>query len=154
MELRRSAARSRQCRSPKMACFSLPNTQAKFIASMPRPASHWVHDAQAHIWGSTLVADGKVYIGTEDGSFFIFAANKEKKVLSQMDLGEPSITPVAANGVLYVQTPTRLYAITKGNDTRQLRGPCAKGWRRQAVAYRTGLATQSHASRGLAAKLR
>ena len=31
-----------------------------------------------------------------------------------MDLGEPVYaTPVAANGVLYVQTPTRLYAIAK-----------------------------------------
>ena len=76
---------------------------------------YWVHDTQAHIWGSTLVADGKVYIGTEDGSFFVFEADKEKKLLSQMDLGEPVYaTPVAANGVLYVQTPTRLYAIAKG----------------------------------------
>ncbi len=83
---------------------------------MPRPASrYWVHDTQAHIWGSTLVADGKVYIGTEDGSFFVFEAGKEKKLLSQTDFGEPVYaTPVAANGVLYVQTPTRLYAIAKG----------------------------------------
>ena len=61
------------------------------------------------------MADGKVYIGTEDGSFFVFAADKEKRLLSQVDLGEPVYaTPVAANGVLYVQTPTRLYAIAKG----------------------------------------
>jgi outer membrane protein assembly factor BamB len=75
---------------------------------------YWVHDTQAHIWGSTLVADGKVYIGTEDGSFFVFGAEKEKKLLSQTDLGEPVYaTPVAANGVLYVQTPTQLYAIAQ-----------------------------------------
>ena len=75
---------------------------------------YWVHDTQAHIWASTLVADGKLYIGTEDGNFFIFSAGKGKKLLSQTDLGEPVYsTPVAANGVLYVQTPTRLYAIAK-----------------------------------------
>ncbi len=75
---------------------------------------HWVHDAQAHIWGSTLVADGKVYIGTEDGTFFVFAADKEKKLISQANFGEPIYgTPIAANGVLYVQTPTHLYAIAK-----------------------------------------
>jgi outer membrane protein assembly factor BamB len=76
---------------------------------------HWVHDTQAHIWASTLVADGKVYIGTEDGSFFVFAADKEKQLLGQADFGEPVYaTPVAANGVLYVQTPTHLYAIAEG----------------------------------------
>ena len=61
------------------------------------------------------MADGKLYVGTEDGNFFAFDASKEKKMLSQTDLGEPVYsTPVAANGVLYVQTPTRLYAIAKG----------------------------------------
>jgi outer membrane protein assembly factor BamB len=75
---------------------------------------YWVHDTQAHIWASTLVADGKVYIGTEDGSFFVFDASKEKKLLSQTDLSEPVYaTPVAANSTLFVQTPTRLYAIAK-----------------------------------------
>ena len=24
---------------------------------------HWTHDMKAHMWGSTLVADGKVYVG-------------------------------------------------------------------------------------------
>jgi len=27
----------------------------------------WEHDMQAHIWGSPMVVDGKVYIGDEDG---------------------------------------------------------------------------------------
>ncbi len=75
---------------------------------------HWVEDTKAHIWGSTLAADGKVYIGTEDGTFFVFAASREKKLLSQATFGEPIYsTPIAANGVLYVQTPTHLYALAK-----------------------------------------
>ena len=29
---------------------------------------HWVHDTNSHIWGSTLVADGRVFIGTRTAS--------------------------------------------------------------------------------------
>ena len=43
---------------------------------------YWTHDMKAHMWGSTLVADGKVYCGDEDGDFVVFAASKEKKILS------------------------------------------------------------------------
>jgi hypothetical protein len=35
---------------------------------------------QAHMWGSTFVADGKVYVGDEDGDFVVFASDKEKKI--------------------------------------------------------------------------
>lgn len=72
---------------------------------------HWTHDLKAHVWGSTLVADGKVYIGDEDGDLEVFAASKEKKLLSQTNLGAPIYsTPVVANGVLYVASNTHLFA--------------------------------------------
>ena len=58
------------------------------------------------------MADGKVYIGTEDSALAVFAASKEEKLLSTMDMGSPVYsTPVVANGVLYVQTTTHLFAI-------------------------------------------
>ncbi len=73
---------------------------------------YWTHDLKAHIWGSTLVADGKVYIGTEDGDLAVFAAAKEKKLLSTTNLGAPVYsTPVVANGVLYVASNTHLFAL-------------------------------------------
>jgi outer membrane protein assembly factor BamB len=73
---------------------------------------HWVHDMKAHMWGSTLAADGKVYVGDEDGDFVIMAASKEKKILSEADLGSPVFsTPIVANGVIYVASNTHLYAI-------------------------------------------
>lgn len=72
---------------------------------------YWTHDMKAHMWGSTLVADGKVYCGDEDGDFTVFAASKEKKVLSEINLGAPVYsTPVAANGVLYVHSNSHLFA--------------------------------------------
>jgi len=76
----------------------------------------WVHDMQAHIWGSPLIADGKVYLGDESGNFVVFAASKEKKVLATMNLGAPIYsTAVAANGVLYVASQTHLYAVQAGS---------------------------------------
>lgn len=75
---------------------------------------YWVHDTGSHIWGSTLVADGKVYVGNEDGDMTILSAGKEKKILNKVSFGSPIYsTPVVANGVIYVATPTHLYSIGK-----------------------------------------
>lgn len=72
---------------------------------------HWTHDMKAHMWGSTLVADGKVYVGDEDGDLVVLAATKEKKVLSETNLNAPVYsTPVVANGIIYVQSNTHLFA--------------------------------------------
>lgn len=76
---------------------------------------YWVHDAGGEIWASTLVADGKVYVGTRRGDFWVLAAGKGKRVLSSIRLDEPIVsTAVAANGTLYVGTMTRLYAARTG----------------------------------------
>jgi len=73
---------------------------------------YWTHDMKAHMWGSTLVADGKVFVGDEDGDFVVLAATKEKKLLAESNLGSPIYsTPIVANGVMYVGTATHLYAI-------------------------------------------
>ncbi len=72
----------------------------------------WVHDIGRDTWASTLVADGKVYIGTRSGDFWTLAAGREKRVLGHVKLDSPVIsTCVAANGTLYVGTMTRLYAV-------------------------------------------
>jgi len=72
----------------------------------------WTHDMKAHVWGSPLVADGKVFIADEDGDFIVFAAAAEKKILHETSFPAPiHSTAVAANGVLYVATATHLYAI-------------------------------------------
>jgi len=76
---------------------------------------HWTHEANGEIWASPLVADGKVFIGTRRGDFWIFSASKEKTILRSVELGAPiSATATAANGVLYVATMTHLYAVQHG----------------------------------------
>jgi outer membrane protein assembly factor BamB len=76
---------------------------------------YWVHDMQAHMWGSTFVADGKVYVGDEDGDFVIFESGKEKKVLSESNFGAPILsTPIVANGTMYIASQTHLFAVGEG----------------------------------------
>lgn len=83
---------------------------------------YWTHDMKAHIWGSTLVADGKVYVGDEDGSFLVLAAAKEKKVISETDLGVAVYsTPVVANGVIYVGSNTHLFALSDESKAAALK---------------------------------
>ena len=74
--------------------------------------AHWVHQGDAETWGSTMVADGKVYLGTRKGDLWVFAADREKKLLAKIPLGSPisgSVTP--ANGTLYVATMKQLFAV-------------------------------------------
>jgi outer membrane protein assembly factor BamB len=72
---------------------------------------YWTHDMKAHMWGSTLVADGKVYVGDEDGDFTVLEASKNKKVISEVNLGAPVYsTPVVANGLIFVASNTHLFA--------------------------------------------
>lgn len=74
----------------------------------------WKIDAEGEIWGSPLVADGKVYIGTHAGQLWVLKAGRELEVISQIDLQAPiQGTPIAANGVLFVAAMNRLVAAGK-----------------------------------------
>ena len=72
----------------------------------------WKHDAKAHVWGSTLVADGKVFTGDEDGDFIILAASKEKKLLFETNFNGPIYSSaITANQSIYISTRSYLYSI-------------------------------------------
>ncbi len=76
---------------------------------------HWVHDMLSGIWGSPIVADGKVFIGNEDGNLTIFKASKDKaEVLAEIGTKNFSSiysTPTFANGKMYLSDRKRLYSI-------------------------------------------
>lgn len=76
---------------------------------------HWEHDLLSGVWGSPLVADGKVFLGNEDGTLTVFKAAKEKaEVLAEKStVNYSSIysTPTFANGNMYLTDRTRLYAV-------------------------------------------
>jgi outer membrane protein assembly factor BamB len=80
-----------------------------FDAVTGRPV--WEHETHGEIWGSPLVADGKVYVGTLQRRLWVLAADRRKKVLAEIRLDGPIPTsPVAANGTLYLATMKTLYA--------------------------------------------
>jgi outer membrane protein assembly factor BamB len=73
---------------------------------------YWTFDIQSPVWGSPLVADGKVYLGDADGDVAVLKAGTEMKKISVIDMGDSVYsTPVPANGVLYIMTRSQLYAI-------------------------------------------
>jgi outer membrane protein assembly factor BamB len=73
---------------------------------------YWTHDTFAAIWGSPFLADGKVYLGDEDGDIVVMQHGKEKKVLAEMNMGSAVYaTPVPAHGTLFVNNRNQLFAI-------------------------------------------
>jgi len=73
---------------------------------------HWKYDTFAAIWGSPMYADGKVLIGDEDGDVAVLKAGKEMELLFEVNMGSAVYTtPVLDNGVLYIATRNRLFAI-------------------------------------------
>ena len=80
---------------------------------------YWTHDMFAAVWGSTLVVDGKVYLGDEDGDVTILQAGKEKKVLGEMNMGSAVYaTPVPAHGALFLNNRNQLFALAANAGTK------------------------------------
>jgi outer membrane protein assembly factor BamB len=79
---------------------------------------YWTYDTFAAVWGSAFVADGKVYLGDEDGDVIVLQAGKELVELAEMNMGASVYTtPYAKDGVLYVLSRNRLFALEVGAQT-------------------------------------
>ena len=73
---------------------------------------HWRYDVFASAWCTPLVVDGKVYCCDEDGDVAIFKASRTRTLISETNMGNAIYSnPAIANGVLYIGTKSRLFAI-------------------------------------------
>jgi outer membrane protein assembly factor BamB len=74
---------------------------------------YWTHDVFAAVWGSSMVIDGKVYLGDEDGDIVVLEAAKTKKVITEMNMGSAVYaTMVPANGRLFFNNRNQLFAVS------------------------------------------
>jgi outer membrane protein assembly factor BamB len=76
---------------------------------------HWEHNLEDETWCSPYWVDGKIYVGNDSGKVFIFKHGKKKEEPAsvEMEQGRIRATPTVVNGVLYVMTENKLFAIKK-----------------------------------------
>lgn len=81
--------------------------------------AQWVHDTFAAVWGSPLVADGKVYLGDEDGDVVVLEPGRKESVIAEMNMGSSVYSsPVPANGVLFLASRNQLFALAEGASSK------------------------------------
>ena len=86
-----------------LTCLDTANGRVVYRTRLGAPGPYF---------SSPIAAGGRVYIGSGEGLLTVFAPGDELKVLARNTLGEtlyatPAVSP---EGVLYVRTPTALYA--------------------------------------------
>lgn len=75
---------------------------------------YWEHDLDDSTWCSPYYVDGKVYIGSDNGTVIVFKAGKTEptaKTVKKSRFGESiKVPPVFVDGILYVNTGKYLHA--------------------------------------------
>jgi len=72
----------------------------------------WKERVEGNLWGSMLVADGKLYVTSLEGETFVLAAGEKFEVLSRNKLGEPIYAaPAVSNGEIFLRGYQNLYCI-------------------------------------------
>ena len=85
----------------------------------------WALETGEAFWGSPLIVDGKIYVGSEV-AVWILDLSRELKVLDRIEIVESTVSgllcsPIFANGVLYLATNDRLFAIVSQEKKPRLR---------------------------------
>ncbi len=80
---------------------------------------YWTESMFSNTWSSPCVADGKVFVGNDDGVMYVFKHGKEMEMIAEIEHGVGTkirTTPIAANGRLYYMTeaPSKLWVIEQG----------------------------------------
>ena len=62
-----------------------------------------------------MIADGKIYVGDEDGDISIFDLAPEKNLVAEVNMGNSVYsTPLVAGDTLFIANKSHLFAIREG----------------------------------------
>jgi len=76
---------------------------------------HWRERIGGEYYSSPIWIDGYLYGISKRGQVVVLAAGRDFKEVARMGLDEKTFaTPAVANGVMYLRTQTRLYALGEG----------------------------------------
>lgn len=74
----------------------------------------WKHETNEPVWGSLMLAAGRLYVGTVDGRMIVLRAGRHKEVLADIEMESPIYSaPAQIGDLLYVATAKRLYCIAR-----------------------------------------
>ncbi len=74
----------------------------------------WSQRLGGNFSSSPIVSDGKLYVGNEDGKFFVIEASREFKLLAENEFGQGFMaSPAVSDQSLYLRSRTDLYRIGK-----------------------------------------
>ncbi|MBI3461635.1 MAG: PQQ-binding-like beta-propeller repeat protein [Planctomycetes bacterium] len=77
----------------------------------------WKERLGGTLWGSMLLADGKLYVSNLEGQTFILAAGPQFRLLATNNLEEPmKAAPAASDGQLFLRTYENLYCIEQRRE--------------------------------------
>lgn len=77
----------------------------------------WKERLDGKLWGSMLLAAGKVYVSNLEGQTYVLAAGSKFQRIATNDIGEPTYAALAASdGEIFLRTWKHLYCIKAGSD--------------------------------------
>lgn len=77
----------------------------------------WKHETHEAIWGSLLLARGRLYAGNVEGTVTVLRTGRRKQLLARIEMDAPIYSAPAASGdALYLATANRLYLIAARPD--------------------------------------
>jgi outer membrane protein assembly factor BamB len=74
----------------------------------------WTHRLGGNFSSSPIVSGGRIYVGNEEGKFYVFEASREFKLLAENQFSDGFMaSPAVDNQSLYLRSRTHLYRIEK-----------------------------------------
>jgi outer membrane protein assembly factor BamB len=76
------------------------------------------HELNTEFYSSPVVADGKLYLFSNNGELYIYSTNNECTLLNSFDTGQKTLTtPAFTDGRIVVRSENGLYCVTENKKT-------------------------------------